>query len=186
MKKFIILLVPIIVASFQMAPPKSAFAIPMSYTWETVQDYGPSWNLNSLRFIYDADHYVPPSGGKWSTYLETYVNGVDTPEYFYYEEEWLSLSSALNQGLTEQEIVGIPYVQLSDGGSNYYLEFLDHALSDANYGFIEQSWAPGYVVGYQLVDVAPVPEPATVLLFATGIAGLMINRRKFQRCKSVS
>ncbi|GAB7024761.1 PEP-CTERM sorting domain-containing protein [Geotalea toluenoxydans] len=49
---------------------------------------------------------------------------------------------------------------------------------------VTKDWDPDYRIGLQLVDVqtstAPVPEPATCLLFASGLAGFGLLRKRIK------
>lgn len=181
MQKIITILICFLGSYFQIAQPQLAHATPMNYIWETTSDYDPNyWSLDSLRFIYDPDHPVDPAGGMWETMLETYINGSTTPEYFRYEECWSYMDQDLVHHGPGQYIQGIPYVTINFEGVNYYLEFLDHAMSDTTRGFIFNG--PGNsVIGYELVDVYPVPEPSTIILLGTGLIGLVRLRKKDTR-----
>lgn len=80
----------------------------------------------------------------------------------------------------------VPNTFFSVGGLDYTLEFLgfgtivgDGFTTIDGFHIFENSSASAQLLGRITANPgAPVPEPATFLLFGTGIAGLMIARRK--------
>jgi len=69
----------------------------------------------------------------------------------------------------------ISFTGISGGNSDLF--FSNVLLAD-------DLWPVGSLdatLGTGSVDVAPVPEPATMLLFATGLAGFAGLRRKFKK-----
>lgn len=63
-------------------------------------------------------------------------------------------------------------VQLWKDYSYYY----DNGYDNGYYGY-----GPEPIYAVNVVDVAPIPEPATMLLFGTGLAGLAGLRRKMKK-----